>query len=149
AWLDALAVAKANHAATLARRWDRRLRGDGRYFSAVTLPDGWRAVVVLRLERRHVFPEPGVPDRTEPQWRQLLPEAIAIAEGNGSRPPAGLRVEVDRAPGLLAALRGSRHRRAFQQCHQRRHRGQAAELLLGVLEHRRFNRIDRTALLHP
>lgn len=153
--LAALMRAKASHGARLARERDRRLRRDGPYFKTLSLGGGWRARVVLRLERRHVFPEPDVPDRAEADWRAILDPLVETVAGTCSAGVSfdhqGLRVEMSRTRGLLAriaaTLRGSPQRRAFDRCHKQRHRDIRNELTVAVVEHRRGGLMDATMLI--
>ena len=150
-----LAEAKRVHAAGLAHQRDRRLGRDGKYFSTVALGNGWRATLVCELERRHVFPEPSIRDRTEREWRVIL-EPLTTRSGvqQGSLPPAcgeDLVIEHDSIRGLfrrLAATAGrSRHRRIFEACHRNRHRDQWVPLVLGFLEHRSCGLLDASLLI--
>jgi len=151
--------ASLRHRAKQAVRWDRRLRHNGKYFARIRLADGWTARVALRLERRHVFPEVTIPDRTETDWRRILHGLLRHA-GFDKDPskPDGIVVEgVAAGPSMAAGflqrlewtLRGSRASRRFQQCHRLRHRDRANPLILGVVEHRTGGLIDRTLLLIP
>ncbi len=67
-----ISQAVQGQAIRLAWQRDRRLRGDQKYFATLSIGDGWRAGVVLTLERRHLFPEVGLQDRTEAQWRAVF-----------------------------------------------------------------------------
>ena len=139
--------------AGLARHRDRRLRRDGKYFSSVAVGNGWKATVALILERRHVFAEPSVPDRSLDEWRRILEKTLL--PGDESEPPtdSGLSVEIRRAGGvrerLTWALTGSPHRRSFERCHKLRHRDTPARLILGFAEHHSAGLIDKTALFRP
>lgn len=148
---------RRRHAARLAKRRDRRLRGTGRYFASLDLGGGWRASVATKLERRHVFPEATVPDRTAAQWRELL--AFFPSDGVGFE-KAGPRVGDGRISFEWATVRGlferirstfsaSKHRHAFEGCHRRRHRDLYAALVLGYAEHRVGGLVDATVLLRP
>ncbi len=153
--LTALMRAKASHGARLARERDRRLRREGPYFKTLSLGGGWRARVVLRLERRHLFPEPDVPDRAEADWRAILNPLVETVVGayaaGMSFDHQGLRVEMSRARGLLARLAatlwGSPQRRAFDRCHKQRHRDIRNELTVAAVEHRRGGLVDATMLI--
>ena len=152
-FLSAIAAAASAHASTLVRRRDRRIRRSGKYFSRLALDGGWRATVVLRLERRHVFAESHVPDRDEAQWRAVLASVIRRGEG-ATQAWDGLRLESRRPAHGLArihwTLAGSPHRRSFERAHRLRHRDLGAPLVLGLLEHRgRLGFIDRTILIYP
>lgn len=150
-------AARKRHAARLAKRRDRRLRGTGRYFANLDLGGGWRASVATKLERRHVFPETAVPDRTAAQWRELL--AFFPSDGVGfekAGPRAGdgrVSFEWATVQGLFERIRStfaaSKHRHAFEGCHRRRHRDLSAALVLGYAEHRVGGLVDATVLLRP
>jgi hypothetical protein len=155
--LGMVAATRAAHAVQLARQRDRRLRRNGKYFSGLVLGDGWRATAALALERRHLFPEADVPDRTAADWRELLQPALkAVAEG---QPPdqypvvVGVRFEVDRPIGLIErlewTLRGSPSRRVFERCHRQRHRDHPADLALAYAEHRRAGVVNMAFLALP
>lgn len=153
--LAAIATAEAHLSARLAAHRDRRLRRQGAYFGELRLPHGWRARVVLKLERRHRFAEIGVPDRTLADWQLILrrlPATVDAASEAGA-PAGGVRVEVLRARSLTEPvawwLAGSPHRRRFEACHRRRHRDEFEALILGYAEHRRAGLVDACALLLP
>ncbi len=156
--VPAIFAQEAIHAASLARQRDRRIARVGRYFTRIALGGGWRATVVLDLERRHVFPEQGTPDFAETRWRKLL--AGIDNDENGIQTvrtrlaEAGLSVQTSSAGGFLAALRwraiGSRAWRLFFRCHALRHRDISAPLTLACLEHRNtLGGVDRTLLIYP
>ncbi|MGB2985159.1 MAG: lipopolysaccharide kinase InaA family protein [Phycisphaerae bacterium] len=155
--LTRLARAAASNAARLARTRDRRLLRNGKYFSTLRLEGGWRATVILRLERRHVFPERDVPDRRESDWRAILEPLVATWGVGRAAGDAfdydGLRVEPKRLGGLLkrlsATLRGPPHWRAFERCHKLRHRDIPSGLILAYVEHRRSGLVDATMLIRP
>jgi hypothetical protein len=150
AWIAAIAHAGIAHARALARQRDRRLKRDGKYFGALDLGHRFRATVVLKLARRHVFPERDVPDRTTGEWCELL---RSFAEGG--RPASdSLIVEESLAASLPQrlswSLAGSSARRAFLRCHCLRHRDVPSDLMLGYVEHRnRLGVIDRAWLIRP
>jgi serine/threonine-protein kinase RIO1 len=159
---------RKRHAEQLAKRRDRRLFANGKYFANVDLHDGWRATLALELERRHVFPERNVPDRTLDDWRIVLPGIV-----NTARPDARVAepaaMESDDTPAIednrelrivsmnfdnpatrfIHTLVGNPHGRTFVQSHRRRHRDEPAELILGYLEHRSWGLVDQTMLLYP
>lgn len=149
--LSDLAEVKAAHAARLARHRDRRLRRDGKYFATLTLGNGWRATVVCTLERRHLFPEPCIPDRTKADWRGVLSELTARRAGDAPRFHAGLVVErrsIDGFARRLAATVGrSGHQVLFEACHRDRHRDRAAPLILGYAERRSGGLVDASLLI--
>ena len=141
----------------LARQRDRRLRHQGKYFARVRLGRGWRAQVVLTLERRHVFPERDVPDRSPDDWRAIL---APISEAISHNRPAedllacdGLEVEVRHPKNLgewLSSMWGrTRQWKVFERCHQRRHRDEGADLILAYGECRRLGRVVATFLIRP
>ncbi len=155
--LRMLMPAKVAHASRLARERDRRLLRNGPCFSTLSLGGGWKATVVLRLERRHVFPEAEVPDRAEVDWRTILEPLVETAAdmraAGMSFNHQGLGVEVRRTGNffarLMATLRGSPHRRVFERCHKQRHRDIRNELMLACAEHRRAGLVDATILIRP
>lgn len=150
-------MTRADHAARLAVRRDRRLRKTGRYFARLELGGGWRASVATKLERRHVFPEASVPDRTIEEWRELLavplsgaPDLDETVCGTRDGPVRLERTILRRlSERLRSTMTSSAHRRAFERCHERRHRDLPAELILGYAEHRTGRLVDVTILLRP
>lgn len=153
-----LARVRAAHDARLVRQRDRRLSRRGRCFTTLSLRGGWTATVALRLERRHLFPEPDVPDRTRKEWRAMLRSALpVIRETVGDQDFVlyldGVRCDAARLNGLgarvAAAVLGSAPRRAFGRCHRARHRDVENELILGFAEHRSAGLIDTTLLFRP
>ncbi len=148
--LGAINQSGVAHARALARQRDRRTRRSAKYFGKIDLGKGHRATVVLKLARRHVFPEPQVPDRTPDEWRSLLQPIVF----NRLAPHDLLCVEeqsVRRWSALLGwSLRGSPARRAFLHSHCLRHRDILSELILGYVEHRNsLGMIDRAWLIRP
>ncbi|MFQ5414570.1 MAG: lipopolysaccharide kinase InaA family protein [Phycisphaerae bacterium] len=154
-WVAEVLAARAAQRGRLARRWDRRLRRHGKYFERVRPGDGWTATVALELQRRHVFPEPHVPDRTANAWRDAL--AILVADAARASPSevcrrvAGVAAHVQ-CPRTVAqrvrwTLVGSPARRDFERAHRARHRDVPAPLWLGFAEHRSHGLIDRALLL--
>ena len=146
--------ASLRHRTRLAAQRDRRQKGMGKYFARLRLDRGWEALVVLRLERRHLFPEPTTPDRTVEEWRTLLSDRLgAIENGGGRMESDGLAIESRRAAGLAERLAwtlgGPPDQRTFLTCHRMRHRDQAQPLVLGFARRRRWGLIDRTALILP
>lgn len=133
------------HGAIIARRRDRRLRGDGKYFTTLDLGGGWRALVALRIARRHVFPEPHAPDRSREEWVPIL---TGFIQGGADRIGAfGVAVEEFRT-GPVACF-GRRALCAFRDAHRRRHRDEPAPLKLAVIEHYSWGVRDFEALLVP
>jgi hypothetical protein len=131
----------AVHAAALARQRDRRLRRDGKYFARLAFGDGWHATVTQQLERRHLFPEPQVPDRTAEQWRELLRSFIELpaVQPRIAADPTIRYVRCQSQGTFASAIRslvGSPARQVFERCHQLRHRDIAAPLTLAYLERR-------------
>jgi hypothetical protein len=135
--------AARRQAVRLAFQRDRRLRGDGRYFSKIKLGDGWSANCALRLSRRHVFAEPTVPDRTVEHWQTLLRKTMVLIKDerrSGSLTLDGLRLDRYEPTGWCESVRwtlfASPARRLFRRCHQLRHRDIEASLFLGYMERR-------------
>lgn len=152
-----ISQAVQGQAIRLAWQRDRRLRGDHKYFATLSFGDGWRAGVVLTLERRHLFPEVGLRDRTEAQWRAVFERWLQC---RNETPTAGHRHEtpdlgwLERRPTgfrerLSWTLLGSPCRKAFIRCHQLRHRDIHAGLILGYLEHRTMGLVDAALLIQP
>lgn len=157
----------ATHAASLVRTRDRRIFRSGKYFATIELDRGWRVTVALQLERRHIFPEPDVPDRTAEHWTDILNRWLETAEDHAPTPhgagdPAidgtlkeeGLEIEVGPRSGspvarLFQTLAGNPQGRAFVRCHKCRHRDIPSELILGYIEHRRWGLVDATMLIRP
>lgn len=161
-WVADVAAAAQRHRDGLAHQRDRRLRRSGRYFASISCGGGWRAVVCLRLERRHLYPEPDVADRTIDEWRILLGEALpslnfAPAGGRGDTPFIhecdGLVMNVRPMTGLMRRLAqtlgGSADRAMFERCHKLRHRDAEAGLVLAYAEHRRGGLVDCTVSIRP
>lgn len=152
-----VASARRQHGDRLARQRDRRLRRDGKYFATVRLCGGWRAIVALKLERRHMFAERDVPDRSADEWRAILtPVSEAINNGESvddAVKRSGLELVVSHRSRLLERVSsiwgGPGQRRVFEQCHRRRHRDDRAELILAYAEHRRGGLVDVTYLVRP
>jgi tRNA A-37 threonylcarbamoyl transferase component Bud32 len=160
--LSSIARARATHAAALARQRDRRIHRNGKYFATIALGNGWKGTFVLQLERRHAFPEPTVPDRSEHDWRNLIQAVFTTGARMDSRTsrqrnddtfavhgvyveragPIGMRAQ------MLWSLNGSPQRREFVRSHRLRHRDIANELILACLEHRStVGLIDETFLV--
>lgn len=142
-WVRQILAIREHHALALARVRDRRIRTNNAYFATLHLDGGWRASVALKLERRHVFPEPTVPDRTGDEWRAVLAELCRALEIEGTGQyalKAGVRaVRCNRAAsGTSAILRGQARpaESIFMRAHQLRHRDIAAPLVLGCLSRR-------------
>lgn len=161
-WVADVAEAARRHGDGLARQRDRRLRRSGRYFASISCGGGWRAVVCLRLERRHLYPEPDVADKTLAEWRTLLGEALPslsspLAGERGDTPFIhecdGLVMNVRSVTGLMLrvahTLGRSSDRAVFERCHRLRHRDSEAELVLGYAEHRRGGLVDCTVSIRP
>ncbi len=156
-WAKGVAKAVQHQAIRLAWQRDRRLRGNNKYFATLSLNGGWRAVVALALERRHLFPEHAIRDRTQTEWRETLkPLCRTLADASTVQDRQALRelrlLEL-RPSGLwqklLWSFGGSPWRKAFVRCHQLRHRDIRAELILGFAEHRTAGLVDAAVLLLP
>jgi|GEM_PF-3265505 len=144
-------------AASLARLRDRRLSKDNKYFARMRLANRWQATVALHIERRHVFPEPHVPNRTREDWRKILDAALTSMRGTSNHTTSVASGDVDlecsKMSGFIRSLaatwRRSAHRCSFEHCHQLRHRDVFAELILGYAEHRSFGLVDASVLIRP
>lgn len=138
------------HAERLARQWDRRLRGDGKYFARVRRPGGWRGIVALRPERPHLFPGEAFPARPVESWRRILDDALTN-EDLATRTIGDLCVWSEQARNRKERIAwgffGSPARRVFHRAHRLRHRDRDAPLYVGYLEHRRGVGIDSCVLL--
>ncbi len=148
--LTSIARARVTHAAALARKRDRRILRNGKYFATIELGNGWKGTFVLQLERRHAFPEEEVPDRSERDWRVGVRPIVDGVDGAS----IGHGLEMDRSgpvgvwTRLLWSLNGPPQRKEFIQCHRLRHRDIASELILACLEHRSTaGLIDETILV--
>jgi len=152
-WLRALSTAATAHRGALAAQRDRRLTRNGKYFARIRLTGGWTAVVALELERRHLFPEDGISDRSEADWRAILGPLLTRAGAGTPTIYEGIRAKTAATSGVfervLWTLAGSPGRLAFERCHRARHRDRHSPLLLAVAEHRTAGLIDRTVLLTP
>ncbi len=156
-FVDALPRVSSAHAARLARQRDRRVWRQGKYFATVVLPGGWSATVVLALERRHLFREPEVADRSRGEWRRILLGVVdGIDAGRCAQDDAarfGLDVEVRRFRGWLSCLAPGRsrsnHRRQFEDCHRARHRDEARDLILAYGVRRQRGLVRATFLIRP
>jgi len=134
---------RETHNLILARRRDRRLSGDGKYFDRVHLGGGWSGRVALRLERRHVFEERAVPDRTVSEWNSICSEFIRTRDSEAleTRGVRAVRRPVNR--------RGAWAQEKFERSHLLRHRDIAAPLILGYLQLRNLGSIRDEYLLLP
>jgi tRNA A-37 threonylcarbamoyl transferase component Bud32 len=162
-FLGQIAESRADHAVHLARIRDRRLRGDGKYFGRIRAGGdlAYRATVVLKLERRHVFPEPGVPDRTLDDWKSLLASVAARDSGTSAHPGPSmtearghdLSVVHYQAQSFWERLKwtllGSPPAQFFRRCHQLRHRDITAPLPLAMMSGRTGWLIARAWLILP
>lgn len=128
-WLRRLAQLEEVHGHALARRRDRRLHGDGKYFGHIRLPGGWRATVTLQLERRHVYREPAIPDRTRNDWKAICQKLISGDLVAVSACGVGWRRRPIGHSGPWAS-------HVFEHCHRLRHRDVPAPLILGYLQQR-------------
>jgi hypothetical protein len=144
-WVTMIEDAGRRNAAVWWAKRDRRIRRRGKYFTRLSLHDGWCAAVTLTFRHRHEFPEPVHPDRTPDEWRDLLnahlrgataPTGTPLRENLG--PPAV--VERWHAAGIWQScawrLFGSPARRAFVASHRLRHRDLPAVWAVAVLERR-------------
>lgn len=145
-----------HHAEHLARQWDRRLAGNERYFKTLAVGDGWKVTVVLALERRHVFPENHIPDRTVEDWRAILEPIVERANtlAPGDIFDHGeLCAQLGEPLGYLRRVAAVVFRtaawREFERCHHLRHRDIFADLIMAYGEHRSNGLIDRTILVRP
>ncbi len=152
--LARLARVTQRHAEHLARQWDRRLAGNDRYFKTLAVGDGWKVTVVLALERRHVFPEDHIPDRTVKDWRAILEPIVQRANTFAPRDifdHGELRVQLGEPLGYLRRVAAVVFRtaawREFERCHHSRHRDIFADLIMAYGEHRSNGLIDRTILV--
>lgn len=141
--LGRLADCASVHRAALARQRDRRLRGDGKYFGHLQLSDGWRAKVLLQLERRHVYIESTIPDRSFEEWATLCTQMLR-AHSAAALAAKGLRLL--RRP---VGHRGHWAEKLFRHCHRLRHRDIPAPLILGFLQNRGFFGIRDEYLILP
>lgn len=136
--LPAVAGAAASHRAALARQRDARLRSDNRYFAQIDLGEGCKATVALALASRRSPSEPTFTDRTPDQWRQDLAALLRRRSPHDASTTSGeLQViwwRAGRLEGLRWRLLGSPARARFEASHRRRHRDEAGELILGVVE---------------
>ncbi len=152
-----LGEARTVHASELARQRDQRLRRDGKYFATFPVGRGWKVTAALTLERRHVFPERDVPDRTIGQWRDLLRRTLsAVATGENLETIVrtdGLRFAARYPSGtydrLWWAIGTAPDRRVFNECHRRRHRDEPGDLILACAEHKTGGLVDATVLIRP
>ena len=155
AWLLQLRNASRQHGIRLARTRDRRINQNNAYFVTTPWEHGWRLKAVLKLARRHVFPESDVADRTIADWRQIMDRVLPQAAGSETGPLAineeGLRCEVQNICGLgariTASILGPEHRRRFKECHKQRHRDIDNRLVLAYVEHRARGLIDKTLII--
>lgn len=129
------------HAERFARAWDRRLRGDAKYFARVQFPGGWSGVVALRAERPHLHEACAITDWTEAQWKLVL-QGLVEPHLFGEK-KAAWAVDSTRQTAKSSSERvawtvfGSPARLAFMQAHRSLHRDKKAPPLLGYLERRR------------
>ena len=142
------------HAQRLAQQWDRRLRGDGKYFARVRLVGGWVGMVVLRLERRPPDTYPYIKDKTLEEWEKTLPQLVTAQPSDGAVIPALLEFEHLQArtlrERLIWTIHGSPIQKLFFDAHRGRHRDlHWKPMLLGYLERRRWGLVDACVLLHP
>jgi len=162
ALVNELETATRLHGERLAKQRDARMRRRGKYFSTFVVGN-WRVTAVLRLARRHVFPEPDVPDRTEDQWQRLLKPLLAAFDTDGGSGNPAFRtsgegreavvLESARPAGLIERLAwtlgASKHRQAFERSHKMRHRDRWCPLAFAVARRSSGGLVDRTVLVTP
>jgi hypothetical protein len=156
--IGAVLRVRRTHARRLARHRDKRLKWSGRYFAPLRMRNNWQATVTLALERRRLFPEVNVPDRTTRDWQAILAPLVDAIEAGQTDDLSGaassdLCGEVSRARSFSESVRwtlaASPHRNAFERCHRLRHRDLPAELILAYGQRRRAGMIDATFLIRP
>lgn len=156
-WLNTYTNIARVHAQHLIKRRDRRILRNGKYFATIPGAKGWRATVTLALERRHIFPEPNIPDRTLDDWDEMLtPILDDFQELRKKTMPvelSGLHLEIQTYQGWstrwAATFHENDHRQAFVESHRKRHRDESAPLILAYLEHRSGSLVDYTILIRP
>ncbi len=156
-WVGLILAQTDNIAMSLSRQRDRRLCRNGKYFSQWRGGDSWRGVISLQLERRHIFPEPNIEDRSKQDWTEMLSEMLpklsGSGDGGGSLVSGGLRWEHRRATGLPERFKwswlGSPAKQAFIENHRKRHRSQDAPLILAYFHHVRSGTVDLCVSVHP
>ena len=138
-----------------ARKWwkkrDRRiLRGDGRYFATVELPDGWRGRVTVRLHHGTHFPAARRPECPPDEWKHRLASLLQCAPAERDYH----ELIIDRRPvfavGRWLGWLGIRtpHQRAFVDAHRLRHRQIPCVCPMALLEHRPSGFLRNTALVY-
>ena len=141
---------RAHH---LARRWDRRLRGDGKYFAVVRLAGGWRGVVVLQLERQHLDNELRFEGRALDEWEAILGWAVSNVSQGDKLIRTQMRMEPRQAHSVFERLQwttaGSPAKCAFLEAHRLRHRDNKTSPPHGYLERRCAALVDQCVLLCP
>ncbi len=141
-WLDLVQHARQRHHTGLVGKRDRRVWRQGKYFTSMLLNDGWRAVVALRLRNRGEFPIPVHPDRSAPDWRQVL---------TASTTPPDTVVIRWRAAGPVERFAwrcsGSPARRMFATAHGLRHRDVPCVWLPAMLERRTLGGVSECQAL--
>lgn len=155
--LATLARAGAIRAHRLARHRDRRLRRNTKYFATFEVGRGWRVTAALELERRHLFPECEIPDRTRTDWQSIFDALVRplsdLPAAGASFEHQGFSIEMNPVGGLLkrmfATLGWCAHRRAFERSHMLRHRDVPVDLILAYAEHRSTGLVDATMLIRP
>lgn len=141
--LDRFAGCALVHRTAIARRRDRRLRGDRKYFGRLRLPDRWRATVVLQIERRHVFPEVEIPDRNLSDWAAMFKNILRFQDGSA------LALDGVRLVRRPKGVRGAWAESLFRQAHCLRHRDIPAPLILGFLQRRSLFGLQGEYLILP
>ncbi len=156
-WVVSISIHSERIAASLSRQRDRRLHRNGKYFAQYRCRDGWRGGVALVLERRHIFPELAIEDRSKQDWStilgKILPKLTSRHKAEGSIVADGLRWEYRRATSMLERMRwtwyGSPAKQAYIENHRSRHRGQNVPLILGYFQHSQTGLIDLCISVHP
>lgn len=123
--LNKLANFEDLHRAKLARQWDKRLRGDGKYFAKISLPGGRRAIVMLRPERPHLWQNIPQDIPSLEEWTSILRQYL---EAKNSKSLPQLRF-IDRT----AQPRDQGGLSLLLHAHRLRHRDIPAPLILGCI----------------
>ncbi len=139
------------HGERFARTWDRRLRGDGKYFARLQVAGGWSGVVALRTERPHMHGDRAIADWTVAQWKPVLQELVethSFGAKKAARAVDSTRQTAKSSSEKIAwTVFGSPARLAFMQAHLSLHRDKKAPPLLGYMERRRHGFIVECQLL--
>jgi len=137
------------------RKWwkkrDRRiLRGDGRYFATVELPDGWRGRVTVRLHHGTHFPAARRPACPPDEWKQRLTTLLQRSLAERGHHELTIERRPVSAMGRWLGWLGVQtpHQRAFVDAHRLRHRQIPCLCPMVLLEHRRSGLLRDTALVY-